>query len=144
MFGSSHVFNLFLPQLEHSPAFKDVAHTLRLLTIFKFNHKQPQDESGTPRVSRGEAHAGQGLAGGKDAGVSTYEWVPAQAVWEVLWFHPYSYERWKSSKEISLFQAAELTGPLQGLKLCCCLCKRLAAVWQQPAVQDGSVGLWYI
>lgn len=47
--------------------------------------------------------------------------VPAQAVWEVLWSHPHSYERWKSSKEISLFQAAELTGPLQGLKLCCCL-----------------------
>lgn len=64
-------FNLFPPQMR---AFKGVSPTLGLLTILKFNHKQPQDESGSLRVNGGEARAGQGLAGGKD--VSTYGCLP--------------------------------------------------------------------
>lgn len=48
---------------------------------------------------------------------------------------------------MSSFQAAELTGPLQGLKFCCLSVKkkkRLAAVWQQPggpAAWEGCGGI---
>lgn len=87
-------FNLFPPQMR---AFKGVSPTLGLLTVLKFNHKQPQDESGSLRVNGGEARAGQGLAGGEGC---KHLRVPAKAVWEMLWFHPHNYERWKSSNQL--------------------------------------------
>lgn len=70
----NHFLTLFSPLgvREHNPAFKCVRAMLKLLTVSKFKRNQPQGEAGSLTTNRGEARAGQGLAVGGDAGVSTY------------------------------------------------------------------------
>lgn len=115
-------FNLFPPQWEHSPAFKEVSPTLRLLTIFKFNDKQPQDESGSPRVSRGEAHVGQGLVGGKDAGVSTYRCLP-RLCGKCSCFTLIVMKDGKAAKQSACFKLLNSQGPSRGWN-CAVVCEK--------------------
>lgn len=65
---------------------------------------------------------------------------------EMLWFWPRGYERWQSSKQMILLQAAELAGPLQGLKFCCLpvrkACSCVAAARQPCSAGCNSVPHW--